>query len=284
MNRRLILKFLLLAGCGLLFASCASLVSSTQYKEFVGGQVSTGNGGTKRVVEGVDVWENGEPNRPFRVIGIIEDETLENRGAAPGTVNVLNVASATAIAGREKRLVLEAKGHGADAIIYVAANRNFLNAGQYETNFKQQTKVAAIKYVDFSSLDKFPMLARPQAEIEKAVGSGRTIPLAEVGLTPSPDNFLFEAKAYQLGTLVFVAIYREGKTDAVAFMTDSPFTPEQLSGLLKSCAESHEWQSIEPITPGTKQWIRTDGNYYAVALMDHGGFVVANRRTLPPTK
>jgi hypothetical protein len=207
----------------------------------------------------LDVWENGEPNRPFRIIGIVEDETLENRGAAPGTLNVLNVASAAALAGREKRMVLEAKKHGADAIVYLAANRNFLGAGQYETNFKQQTKIAAIKYADLTGLSSFPLLQCPKTEIEKAFGAGRVLSM-------------------------FVAIYREGKTDAFALATTSPFTNEQISGLLKFCAESNQWQSAEPLAPNTKHWLRSDGSYYALAATDRGYFIIANQKTLPPKK
>lgn len=54
-----------------LFAGCAT----TEYKAFEGkGNIVDGQGGTKVVVDGMEIWDNGEPPRKFKVIGIIEDE------------------------------------------------------------------------------------------------------------------------------------------------------------------------------------------------------------------
>jgi hypothetical protein len=33
-----------------------------------------GHGGTRKVVDGMDVWTHGDPPRPFKLLGIIEDE------------------------------------------------------------------------------------------------------------------------------------------------------------------------------------------------------------------
>jgi hypothetical protein len=148
MNAFTTIRLILTAGTTLTLVSCASMVTQTQFKEYYGADVVQGTGGTKRTLDGIDIWENGAPNRRFKILGVIEDNVLENRGAAPNTLNILNVASAASLASREKRLVAEAKKHGADAIVYVASNRTFLNAGQYETNFQNLVKVVAIKYVE----------------------------------------------------------------------------------------------------------------------------------------
>ena len=55
----------------LLLAGCAT----TEYKVFEGkGNVIDGQGGTKVVVDSMEIWDNGEPPRKFMVLGIIEDE------------------------------------------------------------------------------------------------------------------------------------------------------------------------------------------------------------------
>lgn len=55
----------------LLLAGCAT----TEYKAFEGkGNVIDGQGGTKVVVDGMEIWDNGEPPRKFKVLGIIDDE------------------------------------------------------------------------------------------------------------------------------------------------------------------------------------------------------------------
>lgn len=60
----LIAMLLLLGGC-----------ASTQFKAYEGrGNVIDGRGGTRVVVDGMDLWENGEPPRKFKLLGLIEDE------------------------------------------------------------------------------------------------------------------------------------------------------------------------------------------------------------------
>lgn len=55
----------------LLLAGCAT----TEYKAFEGkGNAIDGQGGTKVVVDGMEIWDNGEPPRKFKVLGIIDDE------------------------------------------------------------------------------------------------------------------------------------------------------------------------------------------------------------------
>lgn len=54
-----------------LLAGCAS----TQFKAYEGrGNVVEGKGGTRVVVDGMDIWENGDPPRRFKLLGLIEDE------------------------------------------------------------------------------------------------------------------------------------------------------------------------------------------------------------------
>lgn len=58
-----------LAFVVLLFAGCAS----TDYSTFEGSKVYHGAGGAKKVVNGIEIWTDGEPPRDFRIIGIITD-------------------------------------------------------------------------------------------------------------------------------------------------------------------------------------------------------------------
>ena len=55
----------------LFVAGCAS----TEYSLFEGKEgIFEGQGGTKIVVDGMELWRNGEPPRKFKVLGIIDDE------------------------------------------------------------------------------------------------------------------------------------------------------------------------------------------------------------------
>jgi hypothetical protein len=65
----------LLRVCALVIAVAVSACASTQFKSFEGrSNIVEGQGGTKVVVDGMDVWDNGDPPRRFQLLGIIEDE------------------------------------------------------------------------------------------------------------------------------------------------------------------------------------------------------------------
>jgi hypothetical protein len=60
----MVLAASLLAGC-----------ATTEYKAYEGkGNVIDGKGGTKVVVDGMEIWDNGEPPRKFKILGIIDDQ------------------------------------------------------------------------------------------------------------------------------------------------------------------------------------------------------------------
>lgn len=101
----------LLSACALFLAGC-----STQYKEWRGGGVQRGAGGAVEQIAGVDVWSMGRPNRPYQVIGIIEDSRL---GAV---VPMANRAGAVA---------REAKRSGGDIVIILRERKEYV--GTYNT-------------------------------------------------------------------------------------------------------------------------------------------------------
>jgi hypothetical protein len=59
-----------------MLAGCASV--TTEYKTFEGVRagIVEGKGGAKVIVDGMEIWEDGEPPRKFKVLGFI-DETRE---------------------------------------------------------------------------------------------------------------------------------------------------------------------------------------------------------------
>ncbi len=61
-----------------LLTSCAS-VNFTPYRS---SEILQGRGGSIRVIEGVDFWENGEPDQKYKIIGVIDykanDKPIQN--------------------------------------------------------------------------------------------------------------------------------------------------------------------------------------------------------------
>jgi hypothetical protein len=91
--------------CIVLFVLTALLsgCASTDYKVYEGrNTVFEGEGGTRTTINGIDFWENGEPPRKFKLMGIIEDER-------PGGI--------IPMARLKGDIAKKAKEQGADAVI-----------------------------------------------------------------------------------------------------------------------------------------------------------------------
>jgi hypothetical protein len=59
-----LLVFLLMAGCAV-----------TQFKPFQGDDnVFEGKGGSMLMIDGMELWDYGEPPRKYMVLGFVEDE------------------------------------------------------------------------------------------------------------------------------------------------------------------------------------------------------------------
>jgi hypothetical protein len=96
-----------------LFAGCAT----TEYKPYEARvNIFEGKGGTKSVVDGMEIWDNGEPPRTYKLLGIIEDV----RGAGP-----------IPMASLKTDIVEKAKEAGGDAVILLGSQVQFV--GTYST-------------------------------------------------------------------------------------------------------------------------------------------------------
>src|SRR5437870_12522601 len=64
-------RLFLILVMALFCAGCAS----TDFQAWEGrNSVIEGHGGTRKVVDGVDIWTTGDPPRRFRILGILDDE------------------------------------------------------------------------------------------------------------------------------------------------------------------------------------------------------------------
>lgn len=113
------MRFITAAVLCLMVVSC-----KTDYTEWRGGGVQRGSGGACKVVEGVEVWTYGSPNKPYRIIGVIED-------SRPGAI--------LPMARRDSNVASEAKERGGDGVIMIGSQKeqtgtfNTMNAQTYTT-------------------------------------------------------------------------------------------------------------------------------------------------------
>jgi hypothetical protein len=107
----------------ILVATVALTACSTTFTPATNPRRYVGEGGTRHLVSGVEVWTSGAPDRPFEVIGWLEDE--RRTGLLSRTTFESDVATA-------------AKGVGGDGVILMDSStrlRGFVGgttAGGYE--------------------------------------------------------------------------------------------------------------------------------------------------------
>ena len=113
-------------------AGCAS----TQYLEYRGAETVYGKGGAVKIVNGMDVWTDGDPDRPYRIIGLMNQTTRP----APG--RMIDASD---------DLVALARKNGADAVIVGPTQRRFVGWDLLVPGaaiYHYDTKNFAVKYVD----------------------------------------------------------------------------------------------------------------------------------------
>jgi hypothetical protein len=97
---------MVVAACALAFSAC-----STEYMTYSGSPVMVGQGGASKNVGGIDFWAYGTPNRPYQIIGYIEDS---RPGGPP------------AMAARIGAVAAKARAAGADGIIINSDSSQFV--------------------------------------------------------------------------------------------------------------------------------------------------------------
>jgi hypothetical protein len=85
--------------------------SSTKFTEYHGSEVFQGTGGSVRVVDGIDFWENGDSNRKYKILGVIDES--HKHGYLPGRFNRLFSDSGD----RESAIAKVAHKQGGDAVV-----------------------------------------------------------------------------------------------------------------------------------------------------------------------
>jgi hypothetical protein len=126
----------------LLFLSgCATTVNYTPYRT---SEILQGKGGSIRTVDGIDFWENGEPDLKYKIIGIIDYKSTD----AP----IYNMSL-------DSKIVAKCKQHNGDGVILIKADKELIttNYTQFQgpTNFvasenlnKKIHKYQVVKYLN----------------------------------------------------------------------------------------------------------------------------------------
>ena len=131
---------------------CASV--TTEYKTFEGVRagIVEGKGGAKVVVDGMEIWDDGEPPRKFKILGFI-DETRKADwmsiwlpSSHPG-----DIVKKARVAGGDAVIKVNTQSQLDDFYMAAGASANFydlhVRSANYDSGEKQMSKYAVIKYV-----------------------------------------------------------------------------------------------------------------------------------------
>lgn len=142
-------------------AMCAVLLlglsgcASTEYKSYVGKNTNVieGRGGTRVVVDGMEIWDNGSPPRKFTILGIIDDSRPD--ALVPMAQMRGDIVQKARLAGGDAVVLMnnqsEITGYSNFGGSQVAGNRR--GASAFAAAFSTANKVnhsrfAVIKYAD----------------------------------------------------------------------------------------------------------------------------------------
>jgi len=96
----------------LVIALAAILVTScTTFTPYRGNGIVERQGGTIRVVKGIDFWENGDPDRKYCILGVIDNSSKEG-----WFYDML----------KDGTIAKVAREHGGDAVSFLAALGSFV--------------------------------------------------------------------------------------------------------------------------------------------------------------
>lgn len=119
--------------------------SSTKFTEYHGSEAFQGTGGSVRVVDGIDFWENGDSNRKYKILGVIDESQKHGHLPLPGHLNRLFSGSGD----RESAITKAARKQGGDAVIFVARDQEPSGVDQDGNgHHRRSTEVVVIKYLD----------------------------------------------------------------------------------------------------------------------------------------
>jgi hypothetical protein len=109
-----IIPYLISLSLTALLVGCAS--TNYQAIESQGPVVAQGQWGTRKVVDGVDIWTMGAPPKKYRVLGVIND--TRGGGVIP-------------MAGYYSGIAAKVKQYGGDAAIEVSSQRQYVGTASF---------------------------------------------------------------------------------------------------------------------------------------------------------
>jgi hypothetical protein len=124
----LFVALVLLCGC-----------STPAFTEYNGSEVFQGTGGEEQNIDGIEFWENGEPARKYRILGVLAEGHDNYR---PGDFSNFFHSD------RDSAVAKAAREHGGDAVVFVDKDQGTPNTGQLGSEQHRRFTLVVVKYVE----------------------------------------------------------------------------------------------------------------------------------------
>lgn len=136
------MRKMIAATAAVMLAGCAQ-TNYQQYEGRSGPQIIEGQGGTKEIVNGYEIWDNGTPPRRYQVLGVVAVEDFDNVFGNQRIRSAL--AEQIKAAKGDAAVVMDSFGGGSGMGVA------FSNRGTMATGMafgKKQARWQIIKYMD----------------------------------------------------------------------------------------------------------------------------------------
>jgi hypothetical protein len=146
MRKNVTLMLCLLFAGAFLVGGC----SSTKFEKYDGSPSPAENVGEMDSVDGIDFWRNGQPNRKYLILGVIEQG---HHHRSPFGRVFRDFSSSDDREKREEAIAKVAHKNGGDAVIFVAEDSEFTEDAEqsadesYGHHRHQQFTLLVVKYV-----------------------------------------------------------------------------------------------------------------------------------------
>lgn len=161
---------MIILACSLVAAGCAQ----TNYQVYEGrnANIVEGQGGTKEVIDGYEIWDNGNPPRRYQVLGVSTIEDFDN------VFGNQRMRSAIAVeikrAGGDAAVVLDGWSQGQSVGVGTAINsKGQMAVGTGQSFGRKQTRYQIVKYLD-----------RPGATVATPTAAANASPPASTACPP----------------------------------------------------------------------------------------------------
>jgi len=118
--------------------------SSTKFTEYHGAEVYQGAGGNVRTVDGIDFWENGEPDRKYKILGVLDEGSKHHLPL--GRFSRVFSGSGNSDA-RDSAIAKGTHKYGGNAVVFAAKNQEQSDDGQLGGRNHQRFILVVVKYV-----------------------------------------------------------------------------------------------------------------------------------------